>query len=251
MVKRASNPEPKSSSNTTKKKQKKQQSLDSFFSVGKKKKASTSPTSVAESQGAKRKSSSIAESKAASTSATKCKHVKTPYTDGDGYPVITEPQQMFDDMVGGRLKKKDQRFLDMVKLTQHRPLRVATMCSGTESPLLALDMLQKSIQDACIEHSQLFDNAEPSSLFQLEHVFSCEIEPFKQVRAEQAIVDCVPYTQLTPPTILVSSSFRHTLNETFHPNSCFATFASWAKIMPTRPTELSKPFPTLLVTLTF
>lgn len=54
-----------------------------------------------------------------------------------------------------------------------RKLRVATMCSGTESPLLALELIQKSILE------QYDVNLE------VEHVFSCEIEPFKQAYIER------------------------------------------------------------------
>ena len=34
-------------------------------------------------------------------------------------------------------------LLDLVKKLAGRPLRVATVCSGTESPLLALEMIEK------------------------------------------------------------------------------------------------------------
>jgi len=77
-------------------------------------------------------------------------------------PVITEPQAMFADMV--RRSSEFQKFVGNFQ----RPLRVATMCSGTESPLLALEMLSK----ACKDERQLG--------FQIEHVFSCEIQDYKQ-----------------------------------------------------------------------
>ena len=54
-----------------------------------------------------------------------------------------------------------------------RPLRIATMCSGTESPVLALDMISRAAEDA-------YD-----SKLQIEHLFSCEIEPFKQAYIER------------------------------------------------------------------
>lgn len=54
-----------------------------------------------------------------------------------------------------------------------RPLRVATMCSGTESPLLALDMISKAVY------------AQHGVPLNVEHVFSCEIEPFKQAYIER------------------------------------------------------------------
>eukprot|EP00873_Tetraselmis_striata_P026775 jgi/Tetstr1/447039/TSEL_034496.t1 len=77
-------------------------------------------------------------------------------------PVITEPQAMFTDMVA-----RSEPFLDFARKLK-RPLRVATMCSGTESPLLALEMISK----ACSNNHGVN--------FEVEHVFSCEIEPFKQ-----------------------------------------------------------------------
>ncbi|KAF1356488.1 hypothetical protein BDV97DRAFT_287275 [Delphinella strobiligena] len=54
-----------------------------------------------------------------------------------------------------------------------QPLRVATMCSGTESPLLALQMIKDSL--VAMGHTSLA----------LEHVFSAEIEAFKQAYIER------------------------------------------------------------------
>jgi hypothetical protein len=54
-----------------------------------------------------------------------------------------------------------------------RKLRVATMCSGTESPLLALNLARRCILE---KYGISFD---------VEHVFSCEIEPFKQAYIER------------------------------------------------------------------
>lgn len=61
----------------------------------------------------------------------------------------------------------------VIKLVSGRKLRVATMCSGTESPLLALELIQASIEEL---HGAKLD---------IEHVFSCEIEPFKQAYIER------------------------------------------------------------------
>ena len=81
---------------------------------------------------------------------------------------IVEPQRMFDHMAA-KLKEtypaEVEAFLTAATKT---PLRVATMCSGTESPLLAL---------------QMFGTALGTPFF--EHVFSCEIEPFKQAYIER------------------------------------------------------------------
>ncbi|KAJ6581619.1 hypothetical protein B0H19DRAFT_1116025 [Mycena capillaripes] len=83
-------------------------------------------------------------------------------------PPIHEIPAIFSDLVSRIPKIKDvaQRIVG-------RKLRVATMCSGTESPLLALELIQKAILD---QHG--LD-------FKVEHVFSCEIEPFKQAYIER------------------------------------------------------------------
>jgi site-specific DNA-cytosine methylase len=83
-------------------------------------------------------------------------------------PVLTNPYDMFLDMVGNT-----PEIADVVKQLQGRPIRVATMCSGTESPLLALDMISRAVQERY------------NSKLEVEHVFSCEIEPFKQAYIER------------------------------------------------------------------
>lgn len=82
--------------------------------------------------------------------------------DGD-LPPISNLKDMFDDMVS--------RLPDVKGLFGsggYRKLRVATMCSGTESPLLALGMISGSLKKFGLGH------------LEIDHVFSCEIEPFKQ-----------------------------------------------------------------------
>ncbi|KAH9824209.1 hypothetical protein DFH28DRAFT_1216462 [Melampsora americana] len=81
---------------------------------------------------------------------------------------LTEIPDMFQDMVQNR-----PEFKKTVELLGGRPLRVATMCSGTESPLLALDLISKSVKDLW------------GLDFNIQHVFSCEIEPFKQAYIER------------------------------------------------------------------
>ncbi|KAL5513360.1 hypothetical protein ACEPAH_3759 [Sanghuangporus vaninii] len=83
-------------------------------------------------------------------------------------PPISSIPDIFTDLVS--------RIPDIKKVAERikgRRLRVATMCSGTESPLLALELIQESIQ-------KLF-----SMKLDIEHVFSCEIEPFKQAYIER------------------------------------------------------------------
>lgn len=78
----------------------------------------------------------------------------------------SDVQKMFDDMVGRFFAERDATLL-------HCKLRVATMCSGTESPLLALKKMADALR-------RTYD-----VVLDVEHVFSCEIEPFKQAYIER------------------------------------------------------------------
>lgn len=82
-------------------------------------------------------------------------------------PAIRDVQGMFTDMV-----RKLPELEDLIDALG-RPLRVATMCSGTESPLLALDKIGNATAAAF------------GSKLEVDHVFSCEIEPFKQAYIER------------------------------------------------------------------
>lgn len=117
--------------------------------------------------------------------------LKTPYTGGEGLEIIAEPQAMFDDMIGTKLTNNGENsevLIPLLKALKNRTIRVATMCSGTESPVLALDMLQKAIRKQCASH--LADEMDEMGIdvdrvLQVDHVFSCEIEPFKQAYIER------------------------------------------------------------------
>jgi hypothetical protein len=110
------------------------------------------------------------------------KFIKTPYTDGDDLPVISEPQAMMDDMILNLTKDNTDILKGLLQKLHRRPLRIATMCSGTESPVLALDMLSKAMEEYCHKH---YPDSDFSHEMQIEHVFSCEIEPFKQAYIER------------------------------------------------------------------
>jgi hypothetical protein len=117
-------------------------------------------------------------------------YIKVPYSAGDDLPIITEPQAMFDDMIAQRFglddRQQRQPLLSLLKKLQDRPLKVATMCSGTESPILALDMLQKAISKLLQESPGGGGGGDSfTSILPMEHVFSCEIEPFKQAYIER------------------------------------------------------------------
>lgn len=53
--------------------------------------------------------------------------------------VLVKPQEMFDDLV-----RRFPEFADFAR-DLNRPLRVATMCSGTEAPLLAMEMMSQGM----------------------------------------------------------------------------------------------------------
>ncbi|KAF8338028.1 uncharacterized protein EI90DRAFT_3279585 [Cantharellus anzutake] len=83
-------------------------------------------------------------------------------------PPISSIPDMFRDIVA-RLPE----LTAFAKKIEGRPLRVATMCSGTESPLLALGLISRFLKE------------DQRVNLQIEHVFSCEIEPFKQAYIER------------------------------------------------------------------
>ncbi|SPO39060.1 uncharacterized protein PSFLO_04539 [Pseudozyma flocculosa] len=94
---------------------------------------------------------------------------KASSTLSDGkFPPIHDLHDIFSDMVS-----RAPGVLELARALQNRPLRVATMCSGTESPLLALELMTRAIKE---QHG---------IQIKVEHVFSCEIEPFKQAYIER------------------------------------------------------------------
>ncbi|KAH7106183.1 hypothetical protein BKA62DRAFT_689117 [Auriculariales sp. MPI-PUGE-AT-0066] len=83
-------------------------------------------------------------------------------------PPISDIYDIFSDIV-----KRSPDLRKVSSALNGRKLRVATMCSGTESPLLAMTMISQSMK-------ALFGVGLP-----YDHVFSCEIEPFKQAYIER------------------------------------------------------------------
>lgn len=79
----------------------------------------------------------------------------------NGLRPIWDVREMFEDMVNN---------LKPTKLAE-RPIKlnIATLCSGTDAPIFALDMLQDAMQ--------VLGFGTP---FDFKHLLSCEIEPFKQ-----------------------------------------------------------------------
>ncbi len=76
-------------------------------------------------------------------------------------PPLSDVREMFEDMVKRvnpvTLKKSPIR------------LNVATLCSGTDAPIFAMNLIQDALQAMSF-----------GAGFEFDHLFSCEIEPFKQ-----------------------------------------------------------------------
>lgn len=85
-------------------------------------------------------------------------------------PPLSGTREIFSDITKTALKNGLTPILNKL---QGRPIRVATLCSGTESPLLALNMIQGCLQELI------------GKSFTVEHVFSAEIEGWKQAYIER------------------------------------------------------------------
>ncbi|PLB48961.1 hypothetical protein P170DRAFT_464536 [Aspergillus steynii IBT 23096] len=88
----------------------------------------------------------------------------------EGLPPIHDLEEMYRLMTS---KALELGLDEALKHMGSRPLRVATVCSGTESPLLALEMVRCHLETH-------FDRTLP-----FRHLFSAEIVPFKQAYIER------------------------------------------------------------------
>ncbi|KPI40212.1 uncharacterized protein AB675_11230, partial [Cyphellophora attinorum] len=84
-------------------------------------------------------------------------------------PPLSDLSSMMDHMAQRLLNgdKLSQSFLNGATMYNDFGLRIFTMCSGTEAPILALDMIQEALQRRGMS-------------FNYKHVASAEIEPYKQ-----------------------------------------------------------------------
>ena len=85
-------------------------------------------------------------------------------------PPVSRIDDIFLDLTSRALKLGLEKAVQSVGTSS---IRVATMCSGTEAPLLSFQLVNKAL--AQLGHST----------FSVEHVFSAEIEPFKQAYIER------------------------------------------------------------------
>lgn len=103
----------------------------------------------------------------------------------DDLQPISKNSDIFADMTNRAVDLGLDRVL---KRLDGRPLKVATMCSGTESPLLALGLVSEGMMISLTPklRSNTFPALKEQSKFlNLHHLFSAEIVPFKQAYIER------------------------------------------------------------------
>ncbi|RVX72555.1 hypothetical protein B0A52_03745 [Exophiala mesophila] len=88
-------------------------------------------------------------------------------------PPMPDIDTIFDDLAS---RAAAMGLGEALNLFGKRKIRVFTMCSGAESPIIALELLQQSLRNAV--PGQSID-------LQFDHVGSVEIEPFKQAFIER------------------------------------------------------------------
>lgn len=132
-----------------------QKSLDSFFTGGKAKPVKDSDNEDASSDVEQTAPTNVVNNAKAAP-------------DASTLPPISRIPDIFADLVSNA-----PEIASVGEHLKGRKMRVATMCSGTESPLLALDLMRRAIRE---QYDVDLD---------VEHVFSCEIEPFKQAYIER------------------------------------------------------------------
>ena len=98
------------------------------------------------------------------------KHQKPRYAFKDGlteeYPPLHNLREIFYDLAQSACALG---FRDVTDHLKNRPLRVATMCSGSDAPIYGLMYLQDALQFLPMKYQ-----------FKFVHLFSVEIEPYKQ-----------------------------------------------------------------------
>ena len=154
---------------------KNQKSITSFFGGGDKKPAK--PTSKKPRKSAKKtddessdeEAQDDAEHEVSDDDDSPVQYSKTDAKiESSDLPPLNHIPTMFSDLVS-----RIPQIKGVAERVKGRKLRIATMCSGTESPLLALELICQSIQEQF------------GIPLEFEHVFSCEIEPFKQAYIER------------------------------------------------------------------
>jgi len=103
-------------------------------------------------------------------------------------PPLSSIEAIFKDITA---KALSLRLREALKTTP-ASLRVATMCSGTESPLLAIEMMQDALRSP------------GESELSVEHLFSAEIVPYKQAYIERNFNPLIIFRDITEITSTVN-----------------------------------------------
>jgi hypothetical protein len=117
---------------------------------------------------------------------------------------------MFKDITEKSLRplpsKEDIGLRACANYLKQIPLRIGTICSGTESPILALSMIIQGRQLlAAIQNVDSPDLAmldiDPKLEMNFEHLFSAEIVPWKQHYIETNFAPPILFSDITELTM--------------------------------------------------
>ncbi|KAJ5988617.1 C-5 cytosine methyltransferase [Penicillium waksmanii] len=106
-------------------------------------------------------------------------------------PPLYRLEDIFVDLTQNALSNDLGKALRILK---DRPLRVATVCSGTESPLLAMNMVKKGEYQVTLQNimhivlttlAAALEKLQTGLDLEFEHVFSCEIVAYRQAYIER------------------------------------------------------------------
>lgn len=89
---------------------------------------------------------------------------------------VTNPLRAFIEMVKKATSKNSLKFANLKRIADQGGItfKVATLCSGTESPIFALQLIQQALYSIC-----------GLQLFRFEHLLAAEWNPFKQAFASR------------------------------------------------------------------
>lgn len=89
---------------------------------------------------------------------------------------ITNPLRAFIEIMKKATSDESLKFADLKSIAEQGGItfKVATLCSGTESPIFALQLIQQALYSIC-----------GLQLFRFEHVLAAEWNPFKQAFASR------------------------------------------------------------------
>ncbi|KAI0999268.1 hypothetical protein K3495_g8928 [Podosphaera aphanis] len=94
---------------------------------------------------------------------------------------LTTIDEIFEHLTGQFVSHP--LFTQLIKHLNGRPLRIATMCSGTECPIIAIDFIRDIL-------------AKSGHILNFDHVFSAEIEPFKQAYISRNYPDLLVFRDI-------------------------------------------------------